>query len=85
MVYIYTLSSMVRYECIDYLLLIVYGEVRMYRLSFVNRDDDDVDGHIDHDDDDDDDDVSNNLPSSVLCHMRRRNSAEVRRKNMIFQ
>ena len=34
---------MVRYECIDYLLLIVYGEVRMYRLSFVNRDDDDDD------------------------------------------
>ena len=41
---------MVRYECIDLLLLIVYGEVRMYRLTFVNRDDDD-------DDDDDDDEV----------------------------
>ena len=32
---------MVRYECIDFFLLIVYGEVRMYRLSFVNKDDDD--------------------------------------------
>ena len=31
---------MVRYECIDFFLLIVYGEVRMYRLSFVNKDDD---------------------------------------------
>ena len=32
--------------------LIVYGEVRMYRLTFVNRDDDD-----DEDDDDVDDEV----------------------------
>ena len=39
---------MVRYDSIDLLSFIVYGEVRQYRLTFVHRDDDD----------DDDDEVS---------------------------
>ena len=38
------------------MIIIVYGEVRMYRLSFVNRDDDDDDDDDNDDDDDDDDD-----------------------------
>ena len=34
---------MVRYDSIDLLSFIVYGEVRQYRLTFVHRDDDDDD------------------------------------------
>ena len=37
---------MVRYECIDCYLLIVYGEVRLYT-CFVNKDDDDDDNDND--------------------------------------
>ena len=44
---------MVRYDSIDLLSFIVYGEVRQYRLTFVHRDDDDDDDEDDEDDDDD--------------------------------
>ena len=37
-------------------IFIVYGEVRMYRLTFVHRDDDDDDDDDEDDDEDDDDD-----------------------------
>ena len=47
---------MVRYDSIDLLSFIVYGEVRQYRLTFVHRDDDDDDDDDDEDDDYDDDD-----------------------------
>ena len=47
---------MVRYDSIDLLSFIVYGEVRQYRLTFVHRDDDDDDDEDDDEDDDDDDD-----------------------------
>ena len=62
---------MVRYDSIDLLSFIVYGEVRQYRLTFVHRDDDD-------DDDDDDDEVSSKKffkflhirsPEHALCQL----------------
>ena len=37
---------MVRYDSIDLLSFIVYGEVRQYRLTFVHRDDDDDDDEV---------------------------------------
>ena len=62
---------MVRYDSIDLLSFIVYGEVRQDRLTFVHRDDDD-------DDDDDDDEVSTKKffkflhirpPKHALCQL----------------
>ena len=47
---------MVRDDSIDLLSIIVYGEERQYRLTFVHRDDDDDDEDDDDDDEDDEDD-----------------------------